>query len=130
MKIRWFVIGWGVLVMCFGAWATVQPLGLTQIADVFLTESGLWAAVALRVAFGVLLWVSAPASRMPRTLRVLGALFVLGGLVLPVVGLERMQDIAEWGAARDGSVLRLVALMAIGLGAFIVWSMWPRKSEV
>ncbi|NNK48724.1 MAG: hypothetical protein HKP01_07610 [Gemmatimonadetes bacterium] len=130
MKIRWFVIAWGAVVMCFGAWSMVQPLGLTQIADLFLTGSGLWAAVALRVGFGVLLWVSAPASRMPRTLRVLGALFVLGGLALPVVGLERMQGIAEWGAGQDGSVLRLVALMAVGLGAFIVWSMWPRKSEV
>lgn len=130
MKIRWFVIAWGVLVMCFGVWAVVQPFSLTQIADLFLTRGGLWAAVALRVAFGVLLWMSAPASRMPRTLRVLGALFVLGGLVLPVVGLERMQGIAEWGAGQDGSVLRVVALMAVGLGAFIVWSMWPRKSEV
>jgi hypothetical protein len=130
VKIRWFVIALGALVMCFGAWAMVQPFSLTQIADLFLTRGGLWAAVALRVAFGVLLWMSAPASRMPRTLRVLGALFVLGGLALPVVGLERMQGIAEWGAVQDGSVLRVVALMAVGLGTFIVWSMWPRKSEV
>ena len=129
MKVRWFVVAWGMLVMLFGAWAMVRPFSLTQIADLFLTSSGLWAAVALRVAFGVLLWVVAPAARMPRTLRVLGALFVLGGLALPVVGLERLQAIAAWGAGQDGNVLRVVALMAVGLGAFIVWSMWPRRRE-
>jgi hypothetical protein len=87
-------------------------------------------AVAVRVGFGILLWVSAAASRTPRTLRVLGALFVIGGLALPVVGLERVQGIAEWGTGLDDNVLRVVALLAIGLGAFVVWSMWPRRSEV
>jgi len=130
VKIRWFVIAWGVLVMCFGAWVMLQPLSLMQVADLFLTSRGLWMAVAVRVGFGILLWVSAAASRTPRTLRVLGALFVIGGLALPVVGLERVQGIAEWGTGLDDNVLRVVALLAIGLGAFVVWSMWPRRSEV
>ena len=80
------VIAFGVLVICMGAWIMVRPFGLKQFADLFLTSTGLWAAVALRLTFGVLLWMSASASRMPRTLRVLGALFVIGGLALPVVG--------------------------------------------
>ena len=32
--------------------------------------------------------------------------------------------------AVDGNVLRVVALLAAGLGGFIVWSMWPRRNEV
>lgn len=129
MKVRWLVIAFGVLVMCMGAWIMVRPFGLKQFADLFLTSSGLWAAVALRLTFGVLLWMSASASRMPRTLRVLGALFVIGGLALPVVGLARLQGIAEWGAGQDGNVLRVVATLAVGLGAFVIWSVSPRRNE-
>lgn len=129
MIARWFIVGFGVLVMCVGAFVMVEPLGLKQFADTFLTSSGLWIGAALRVVVGVLLWVVAATSRMPRVLRVLGALFVLGGLLLPVLGLERLQGIAEWGAGLDALALRGVALVAAGLGAFIVWSLWPRRSN-
>ena len=68
---RWFVSGFGLLVICVGAFGLVQPLGLKGFSDVFLTSSGLWFA----------------------------------------------------------SVLRGVGLMAIAMGAFFVWSVWPRRRE-
>lgn len=126
---RWLVAGFGLLVICVGAFVLVQPLGLKGFSDVFLTSSGLWFAAGLRLVVGVLLWISAAASRTPRVLRVFGALFVLGGILLPVVGLERMQAVAEWGAGQDASVLRGVGLMATAMGAFFVWSVWPRRRE-
>jgi hypothetical protein len=126
---RWFVAAFGVLVMGVGTMVLVEPRGLVDFADLFLTPSGLWVAVALRLVVGVLLWVSAPASRMPRVLKVLGALFVLSAFVLPVVGLDRIRGIADWGAGLDDIALRSVSLMALGLGAFIIWSVWPRRSD-
>ena len=30
MMARWFVVGWGLLFMCVGAWVLVQPRGLFQ----------------------------------------------------------------------------------------------------
>ena len=129
MKARWFVIGFGVMVVAMGAWILVKPFGLKDFADLFLTSSGLWAAAGLRVAFGIALWMAAATSRMPRTLRVLGVLFIIGGLAIPVIGLERLQGIAEWGASQDGNVLRVAATLAIGMGTFVIWSVWPQRSE-
>ena len=126
---RWFVVAWGALFMCVGFWALIQPRGLVEFADLFLTSTGLWVAVALRLVVGVLLWASAGGSRTPRVLKVLGALFVFSAFALPVVGLERMQRIADWGAGLDDQVLRAVSLLVIGLGGFIAWSVLPRKSE-
>jgi hypothetical protein len=115
--------------MCLGFWVLIQPRGLVEFADLFLTSTGLWVAVALRLVVGVLLWASAGGSRTPRVLKVLGALFVFSAFALPVVGLERMQRIADWGAGLDDQVLRAVSLLVIGLGGFIAWSVLPRKSE-
>ena len=129
MIARRFVLVYGALFMCLGTWISVQPRGMVQFADLFLTSSGLWIAVALRLTVGVLLWLSAAASRVPRVLRALGALFVFSGFVLPIVGLERMRAIADWGVGLDDLVMRGVGLIVIGLGAFIVWSVWPRGSE-
>ena len=121
------VFGW--LIIGVGLWALILPRGLVDFADLFLTSTGLWVAVALRIGVGTLLWVAAPESRFPRTLRILGALFVASGVALPIVGLARMQAIAEWGAALDTMWLRAVAIAAAGMGAFLVVSVLPRKSE-
>jgi hypothetical protein len=129
VKARWFVLAWGALCMCVGVWVLIQPRGLVQSADLFLTSSGLWVAVVLRLLVGVLMWMSATVSRTPRVLRVLGALFVFSAFALPVVGLERMRRIADWGAGLGDPVLRGVSLVVVGLGAFIVWTVWPRRSE-
>ena len=126
---RWFVIAFGSLVVGVGAWALVEPRGLVAFADLFLTSIGLWVAVALRIAFGALLWICAPVSRTPRVFRILGALVVLSGLALPVVGLERMLTVATWGAGLDDAVLRSVALVTAALGGFILWSAWPKRGD-
>jgi hypothetical protein len=129
MMARWFVVAWGALFMCLGFWVLIQPRGLVEFADLFLTSTGLWVAVVLRLVVGVLLWTSAGVSRTPRVLKVLGALFVFSAFALPVVGLERMRRIADWGAGLDDPVLRAVSLLVIGLGGFIAWSVLPRRSE-
>ena len=126
---RWLVFAWGVLFLCLGAWVLFEPRGLVQFADVFLTSTGLWVAVALRLFIGALLWAAAKASRTPRTLKVLGALFMISAVALPVVGLERIRRIADWGAGLDDPALRVVSLVVIGLGAFIAWTVWPRRDE-
>lgn len=129
MKARWFVMGFGVMVVAIGAWILVKPFGFQDFADLFFTPSGLWWAAALRVAFGIALLMAAATSRMPRTLRVLGVVFIVGGLSIPVIGLERMQGIAEWGASQEANVVRVPALFAFAMGWFIIWSVWPRRSE-
>jgi hypothetical protein len=129
VKARWFVLGFGIMVVAMGAWILVKPFGLKDFADLFVTPSGLWWAAALRVTFGIALLMAAATSRMPRTLRVLGVLFIMGGLAIPVLGLERLQGIAEWGASRDANELRVPALFAFAMGGFIIWSVWPRRSE-
>lgn len=129
MTARRIVLAFGWLVVLVGVWVLVRPGGLIDFADTFLTPTGFWVAVALRLLLGALLWIVAAASRTPLALKVLGALVFVSGLALPVIGLERMQAIADWGAGLDAYQLRLVALVTAGLGAFILWSVWPRRSE-
>ena len=126
---RMIVAAFGVFVACMGAWIVVDPRGLVQFADLFLTPGGLWFAVVLRIAMGVLLWVTAAASRTPLVFRIFGTLFILSGIALPFVGLDRMLEVAAWGSGLDDWVLRCVGLLAAALGVFIIWSVLPRKSE-
>ena len=129
MKARRIALAVGWLVVGVAAWALVQPGGFIDFAHLFLTPVGLWVAVALRLCIGAVLWVAAGDSRAPLALRVLGALVFLSGLALPVIGLGRVQAMVDWGAALDPLALRFMALVTVGLGAFVVWSVWPRRSD-
>ena len=129
MIARWFVAGFGVVVLWIGAWAVIDPRALESFADLFLTPTGLWMAVALRLTVGLLMIMAAAGSRMPVTLRVLGALIFLSGLALPVVGLDRMLAVAAWGSSQSDLTLRLVGLVVAALGGFVAWAVLPARAE-
>ena len=129
MIVRWLVFAWGTLFACIGLWVVVQPRGLVDFAFLFLTTAGLWFAVALRLVVGALLWIGAGVSRTPRVFKVLGALFVLSAFALPVIGLERFQRLADWGAGLGDPTLRAVGLGVIVLGTFMAWSVWPAERD-
>ena len=126
---RWLVVGFGVLVATIGAWAVFDPAQLVAFGSRFTSSAGLWAAVGLRLAVGLLLWVTAAASRTPRVLRVLAVLFILSGVALPFFGVERLQGIVDWGASLDATALRGLGLTVALVGAFLIWSVSPRRSE-
>lgn len=126
---RWLVVGFGVLVVCIGTWVVAYPQQLPTYANRFVDPTGLWIAVGTRLAVGTLLWFTAPASRTPTALRVLGVLFVLSGLTLAVLGLGRLQGIIDWGSGVDDLAFRGIGLVAALFGAFLVWSVSPRRSE-
>lgn len=129
MIARRVVLAFAWLVIGVGGWVAIQPSGLVDLAAVFLKPDRLWLVIAIRLTVGVLMWVAATGSRTPRTLRVLAALMIVSGLTIPVVGFEGVRSIADWGAGLQPIVLRLVGLVTIGFGAFIVWSLWARRTE-
>lgn len=126
---RWIVVGFGILVACLGATAVVWPERLVEFADMFTTSRGLWIAVALRLALGVLLWVTAAASKTPLVFRVFAVLYFASGIALPLLGLDFLDGVVEWGTALDDLALRGIALVAVLFGAFFAWSAAPRRNE-
>lgn len=129
MNARRFVIAFGALILFIGLYVILQPNGLAQFAELFLSTAGLWIAVALRLTVGILLLLCASTSRVPRTLRVLGVLFILAAVALPFVGLDGLTGIVEWGSSLDPTVLRAVGFLAAAFGGFLIWSVLPAAND-
>ena len=109
----------GVAVIALGVAGLVAPGVLVTIGREAVTPVGLYVVAVARVAIGLLLIGAAPASRTPRSLRVLGAIVVLGGLLTPVLGIGRARAILDWWSALGPAYLRLPAVIALAFGAFI-----------
>ena len=112
----------GFIIAAIGGLGVAAPSILLEATPFLLTETGLYAAAAFRVAVGAVLILAAATSRMPRTLRILGVLIVLGGIVTPLIGVERAQAMVDWWAALGPTFMRGWALLALLFGAFIIYA--------
>ena len=103
----------------------VSPDSVTTVRRLyFATSVRLYAAGAVRVAMGLVLILSAPASRAPKTLRALGAVVCVQVLAATLFGVDRAQAILEWEATHT-ALLRVGAAVALGTGVFVAFAITP-----
>ena len=121
------IAGFGLLMVVMGLRMFFSPDTLPQTAEMFLTPRGLGVAAGMRVILGILLWAASGAARTPRTFKVLGVMFVIGGLAIPFIGRETLRSMVEWGVSQGEVFLRFDALVAVAMGAFFIWSTMSRR---
>jgi hypothetical protein len=110
-----FVAGMGVL-------GLVSPARIVSFVSCWQSKTGLWVAFIVRLAFGISLWLVAPASRTPVVLRALAVVSVVSALVLPFIGVARFKSILSWWFSRSPGFMRVWLAVALVFGVFILWS--------
>jgi len=118
----WVVVVMGLAIACFGVLGLVSPERLMDTVRRVLNPRGLWVAAALRVVLGVALFVEAPTSRAPETLRILGPLVVVIGLATPLFGLERFRRLLDWWMERGAGFVRAWAAVALAFGLLLAFA--------
>jgi len=110
-----FVAGMGVL-------GLVLPTRMISFVSRWQSKTGLWVAFIVRLAFGISLWVVAPASRAPVVLQVLAVVSVVSALVIPLIGVSGLKSILSWWFSQSPVFRRVWFVAAVVLGVFILWS--------
>jgi hypothetical protein len=116
------VAGLSLAIMAIGALGLASPEALMSLVRRWQTPLGIWVAAGFRIAFGVAVWLAAPSSRTPTVLQILGALSVMSGIALPLVGLSRFAAIVSWWERRSAGFKRTWAGVACAFGGFLLWS--------
>jgi hypothetical protein len=124
---RWFAVLVGLVIAAFGILGIAAPTVLLEVAAFALTQAGFYVAAALRIAFGLVLIAAAAGSRLPRTLRTLGALFVVAGIVTPIIGVERARALVHWWSSHGSGFTRVWAVLPAILGLFVIYAATPRR---
>ena len=119
MRLPGLVIG--ALVFLASAISFAAPDLRLSLERSVATPAGLDAITALRIALGLVFVLAAPASRAPRTLRVLGLIVIIAGLTTPWFGVVRAQAVVNWFASAGPLWIRLEALVGMALGGFLVY---------
>src|SRR5437763_10672730 len=77
---RWLGLMMGALVIVASAISFVAPELRLALERSVMTPAGLDTIAAVRIAIGLMFVLAAPASRVPRPLRVLGLIVIIAGL--------------------------------------------------
>ena len=120
-QLKLLAVAFGFMVATIGAVGLATPSVLLDLGDSLISSTALYVAAVVLAFFGaVLLWV-APASRAPKTLRVIGALLILTAVLTPYFGVEQSRAMLDSLLKEGRSMLmRAWAGVAVVLGLFIV----------
>ena len=112
-----------VITIIVGIVGLIYPDSVTTVRRLyFATPVALYAAGAVRVGMGLVLILCAPASRAPKTLRVLGAVMCMQALAATLLGPDRARAVLEWETMQGTALLRVGAAVALATGCFLVFA--------
>ena len=82
----------------------------------------LYIGCIFRILIGIIFLSAASQSRIAWVIVTVGILALIGGLTFFILGLERVKTMLSWWHGRSLLVLRILALLAIAVGALILYS--------
>jgi hypothetical protein len=117
-----FVVLFGIVVISFSAFAIVNPDFMRRAVGYWVTPARLAVATALRLSLGAALLIVAVDARLPAVARGLGVLTIFGGLIIPVLGVQRIEALAERRIAGSDLSQRVWGAIAGAIGALMIYA--------
>ena len=114
-----------LLTAAFGALGVASPSRLLGVVRYLQTPMGLYFAAGIRVLLGVALLFSAPTSRAPGPIYILGVFIIVIGVITPFFGLERFRRLLDWWSAQGSAFVRAWALLALVFGLSLAYAIVP-----
>jgi hypothetical protein len=111
----------GALVIVGSAISFAAPDLRLSLESWVITPAGLYGIAALRIAIGLVFVLAAPASRAPRTVRVLGLAVIVAGVMTPWFGVARSRAVLNWLASAGPLLMHLDAVVGMAIGGFLVY---------
>ena len=116
------VILFGLAITSLGLLESLHPRKLIGlVSGPWQSGAGIYLAVGLRLAFGLVLIGASTESRFPAAFQILGAVSLAAAAAIPVLGKSRLQRFVNWWTARPMGFIRAWGLGAAGFGAFLVY---------
>lgn len=112
----------GVLFLGIGLTILVWPRSGRWSLENMITRRMMPVYSIVRIGFGIALVLAAPSTRLPGFVWAFGLLLLFSGVALPIVGFERLKEWSDWWLEKPDGVTRRWSLLAILLGALLVWA--------
>lgn len=115
----------GLVIAALGLLGLSSPVTYARLGIFWTTPPVLYVVTVIQVLLALVLLRAAPSSRSPVGLGIVGALVLVEGLLMPLLGLGRAHALAEWWGSQSAGLLRIWALVELGVGILVVCAVAP-----
>jgi hypothetical protein len=112
----------GIFIACMGAVIILNPQIMKNMVMFWRQGKKLYFAGVLRILFGVIFLLSVSRAKIPVVMLVFGIFSLIAGILVFILGLEKIRGMLDWWQKRPNGILRLMALLVLILGFLIVYS--------
>ena len=112
----------GTVIVCLGLVYLIRPKTLRAIMRFFSVGKRLHLAALVRFALAIVFFLGARECDMRWVIVLFGLIFMLSGLLIFMLGLEKSKAIISWYQEQPIVIFRVVAIMVLSVGLIIVYA--------
>ena len=109
-----------VFILLAGLYVWKPEFGRT-VLEFFEKRKRIYLAGILRFALAVVFLVGASRCRYPKVIIAFGIVFIISGVVIFAVRLEKLKSILRWWGKRSAIMLRILGLLAMIIGVAVLY---------
>lgn len=112
----------GIVLAAFAVVYLLKPEVMRWLMRTLSRGRRIYFAALIRFALAILFLLAARECRYFWVVFILGILFLLGGMLIIVLGPAKLKGVIEWGQEQSALVLRFLALVTLALGVLVIIS--------
>jgi len=112
----------GVVIVAVGVVYLLRPDIMKWLMGFFKQGKRIYLAGVIRLALAVIFFLGARECDITWVIVVFGILFLIGGVLIFILGHEKLRRILDWYQKQSALLLRVLAVIALAIGAVIIYS--------
>jgi len=112
----------GTVIVCIGLIFLIRPEIMRETTRFFSKGSRLYLAAMVRFALAIVFIMGARHCGIKWVIVMFGLIFLLSGLLIFMLGLQKAKGIIRWYLKRPKFISRVVAGIVLGVGLIIVYA--------
>lgn len=112
----------GIIISLMGLVYLLRPDIIKKLMNFFKKDKRIYLSGVLRLALAVVFLVAARECRYPWIVFACGIIFLAGGLLIFLLGPERIRKILDWYEEQSTLIFRVIAVIVLVFGLIIILS--------
>jgi uncharacterized protein YjeT (DUF2065 family) len=122
VRIVIFIKSLGIIISLLGIVYLLRPDIIKKLMNFFKKDKRIYLSGVLRLALAVVFLVAARECRYPWIIFACGIIFLTGGLLIFLLGPERIRKILDWYEEQSTLIFRVIAVIVLVFGLIIILS--------
>ena len=112
----------GIVIIIAAIMYLLKPGVMKRLMEFFKQGKRIYFAGLIRLVLAVVFLLGARECDITWVIAAFGILFLISGLLIFILGLEKLKSIIDWYQRQSVLLLRVVAVIALAIGAVIIYS--------